>query len=393
MVFHYFFTDELATLFYGTEGSIFLVLLLIGIFVVTLPIINSILPFLKGFCVSQQTMRQLNVAATLLIILFVIASAYFYFNHGIHFRHQERLRNAGILVKLLFFLNFFAKYYVFVMLVKYVKGLEFNRLNKLNLLMILIGSILSLNASMTIIFIFLIAVLLIFPKLFILKINFFQMLFLGFILLFLGIAVVFMGHANKVGIAKALIIFTDWEMIEYVFVHLIKRVSTSYMSLQNMLCNYPFDLELQLKTFSSSFESFMQRLNVVIPLYEAPQEEIVSVNRTNFLLLYIPYNNHAGTSPGLLASIFYLPFFGFFLIALYTLAVIRSINRYFYDQHHHLNIIGTLMVFFFALSLFESPLNMLTIINPVVLYFVLFYVGSYVKIPQKGSYVQKNCQI
>jgi hypothetical protein len=263
------------------------------------------------------------------------------------------------------------------MFVEYLRKRQLRGRDKLLLMLVLVGVTLSINGSSTVIFIFILFMLLFFPRVFVEKLNLIKLSILFPVIALIGIIVVFFGFANKVGFDNVVLYFQN-DLYGSVLSPLVVRISTSYMSLQNMVYNHALDLELQFLVLQHTFVAFIERVNMIIPFVEVLGYEIYSINRINFLLLFKPFNDHAGTSPGLLATIFYLPFLsGVLLIPFYVLIVVRAIRRYL--DGVSITLFSTLVLMFLILPLLESPLTLLKVIEPVSIFFVLFVVSSFVR--------------
>jgi hypothetical protein len=371
------FNDELDSLYNGADSSLILPFLVSIWFVIILYILYSFLPTLRQFTISRALNNFLFIVSSLLIVLFLISAINFFLTESISFRHTTRARDAGLLTKIFVFLSFYVRFFAFLMFVEYLRKRQLRGRDKLLLMLVLVGVTLSINGSSTVIFIFILFMLLFFPRVFVEKLNLIKLSILFPVIALIGIIVVFFGFANKVGFDNVVLYFQN-DLYGSVLSPLVVRISTSYMSLQNMVYNHALDLELQFLVLQHTFVAFIERVNMIIPFVEVLGYEIYSINRINFLLLFKPFNDHAGTSPGLLATIFYLPFLsGVLLIPFYVLIVVRAIRRYL--DGVSITLFSTLVLMFLILPLLESPLTLLKVIEPVSIFFVLFVVSSFVR--------------
>ena len=86
------------------------------------------------------------------------------------------------------------------------------------------------------------------------------------------------------------------------------------------------------------------------------------------------FNHHAdraGASPGIISSVFFVPLFPytFFIIPVYVALVFKSI-RYHMKTSIRFNFLAMLILTYLILSLFEAPLNILYIVDPMFFLFI-----------------------
>lgn len=391
MVLIQFLRENMSDLYNATDLTVYYAFLIIVVFFLITIFVYLVFPTLNQIRVSIIFFKLFLYMALVISVIYFISSIDFFLNYSISFRHKVRIRDASLLVQILFTLMIFIKIVVFMIFVFLLRNKFLLRIQKYILLLIFIGSILSLNSSMGIILPFIIFMMLFFPSIFYKKIKFSNFLILFPIIFILLLGVVYLGLANKAGVEYANNFFTSTDGIIKLFEKIFTRISSSFMSLQVLLSNHIFDLNLQLDTFTSSYYVFIQKMKIILPLFDEANREIISVNRTNFLLLFKPYNEHAGTSPGLLGTIFYLPFFplSIILISFYSIIIIGSINRYFKNVKEY-NLLALFSILFFLFTFFESPLSVLSVLLPVNFALLIFVVGSFIIFQKKGeTHVEK----
>ncbi|WP_162147988.1 hypothetical protein [Aliarcobacter lanthieri] len=390
MILIQFLRDSMNELYNGTELSVYYTSIVVIIFFFVTIFIYIVLPTLSQMKLHESFFKILLWIALIISIIYFISSLDFFINYNISFRHKVRIRDANFLVQILFSLMLFIKVIVFMILVFLLKNKYLLKIQKYILFLILIGSIFSLNSSTDVILLFIVSMMLIFPSIFYKKIKIFNLLILTPIIFLFLLGVVYIGLANKGGMDYANNFFSSTNGILKLSEILFTRISTSFMSLQNLLENHMFDLNLQLDTFISSYHIFMQKIKIILPIFDEPSRDILSVNRTNFLLLFKPFNDHAGASPGLLASIFYLPFppISIFFISFYTIIVIGSINRYLKNVEKY-NFITVFCIFFLLFMFFESPLSIISVLLPVNFALLIFVFGSFILFKERERYVEK----
>jgi hypothetical protein len=291
-------------------------------------------------------------------------------------------------VKILWFIRMYGAFYIFYIFAFVLNGNKLSFFTKIKIFTIIVAWALSLTGSLQLLLI-LIGILLIFSpyqklqRLFIKKQNKFsilKLLLVIFISIPVVLAVIFLGFANKIGVDKTIEMFSDYSLLHTLVSHIALRMSTSYTSVLFMVGDHFFDISLQLDTYLSSYETFLNRLANITHLFEYPLDSYRSVNRTNYLLLFIPnFHPRAGASPGLLASIYYIPTFplNFIFMGAFVLLIIRSVNRYIKKSSKELTLLSKLIIVYFITPIFESPLNMLSIIEPTFFYFFIFIIMSY----------------
>lgn len=384
MLFHTLMKEEYSKKYFGIMYSPFSVFIVLFFFILGIVLIDRVLPRVKIKIKTIHFNNIISIINLLGIVIFLIASIYFYMKYDISFRHQHRLRETGIIIKLLWFLKMYIYFYVFFLFVKFTND-KLNSLDRFKLLLILIGWFLSVTSSLQMPLIIIVLFLLLSNnnKLFFKQKKTFNLLnavVLFFVGLFIVFFMIFIGYANKIGIEGTLELFEDPTKIYMVIAHIITRVSSSYVSLLVVLNEHIFDLFMQLNVIFGHLDTFFLRINSFLPIFNVSMEDIETVSRTNFLITHIDnYLPRSGASPGLLATIFYMPIFplNFLFILLYTLLIIRVLNMYFNKVEREFSIITKFILLYFIFVLFETPLNLLVVIDPIIVFFCLFLVGHF----------------
>jgi len=309
--------------------------------------------------------------------------------YGVDFRHQHRLNETGIIIKLLWFLKMYVYFYAFFIFTKILNKENIRKLSKINLFLILIGWFITVTSSLQLPLVFILFIMLFLSKNYQNKLlfrrhqkNFISIKSITFsiIIILIVFSMLFLGYSNKIGFAKTVDLFTDSSKIGNVISHIITRVSSSYMSLLLLMNEHFYDFNLQMGSYSGHFETFLSRLSSFLPIFDYHLNDIGTVSRTNFLLTNVDnYLPISGSSPGLLATVFYIPFFpiNLLFVLLYTLLIIRTINVYIVISSSSLSIFAKLIILYFVFVLFESPLSLLIIIEPITIFFSLFLFVSY----------------
>lgn len=378
----YLYADELSVKYNGWDYSPFYAIYTIIFFFIVYYFVDRSLPVWRLKTVYKFWF--LNILKWLFLIVFALLAINFSLNYGIDFRHTNRLGDTGFLVQILFFLRSIALYVLFIYFCYFLRGYDFKLLDRVYLFLLMFFYALIITSSIQTI------VLAIFLPLIFLSNTKLRVLFMGDFISFkrviivsilLGIVLVcsvFVGIANKYGVERAIGIFTEADKFNYLIGLVSKRITTSYFSLLIMARDHMFDFTLQFQIYLDHFETFLHRLSIFIPIFDLKLEDVRTLNHENFLLLF--QNNTkaiTGASPGLLASIFYIPIFpfNFILMSIYLVVVFRVLDIYI--GFKKINILSVLVVFYLTYNFFGGPHDLMKIIDPRFLYFVLFITGVF----------------
>lgn len=316
------------------------------------------------------------IATKLLILIYFICSIIFFINYDASFRHTSRLSEAGMAVKIIFFLQPLIFIYILFALVHILNGNKLGRESRNLIILFLIGMLLSLNSSLSLIAIFSISALIFKPDLLktpLKDINF-KRIFLILIIIFIAIVgVIFVGLGNKVGF-EYLLTKDGLDFIYYSVGNIVARVSSSLMSNATLFDCCSTSIDISVSTVEGIYTTFMNRLSLVIPLGGDFNNNIIeTVNRSNYLIVFKGELARAGASPGVLATIFYIPIFpfGFIILPLFYVFLSKVIASKLSNNCHY-NLLSLAILPLFILPLFEAPLNILYIIDPVFISFIFF---------------------
>lgn len=331
------------------------------------------LPFLK----IRTLKSRLTISfISFVIFLYFIFSLYFFINFSSSFRHQNRLSDAGGIVTALFFLKPLIYFLVALMLIHILNGNVLGKVTKLLLLLILVSTILFLNSSLQFIVIPIILIMLFSPHLLVIKLNKIKFRYVfGFIFLvplFL-FAVIFIGVGNKVGY-EFLLSETGFYYLKGFGNILFPRLSTSLFSSVILFEYYLQGFSYSDKVIDGISSTLFNRLSLLFPFDNFNSDIISTINRLNYLTVFNSesgYAARAGASPGIISSVFYMPYFPFtiFLIPIYIALIFKAI-KYHMGPNLKMNTLSMLILPYLILSLFEAPLNIFYIIDPE---FFLFF--------------------
>jgi hypothetical protein len=171
--------------------------------------------------------------------------------------------------------------------------------------------------------------------------------------------------------------FSDPDFASTIVGWLIGRVSSSYYSLLASLHDFAFATRLDIfyDHLMAPVRTFLFRVDYLLmhPFgVERPAEG--SLMRINYLEISASGGNEReGTSPGLLAGfLLAMPFpFNFMALLLYLFVAQRFITTLVRGCCGELKLIGMVLYWPFMLTLFESPLDLMLVIDDSVLSFVL----------------------
>jgi hypothetical protein len=355
-------------------------------------ILFNLLTFIIFYYFSRFPKIKFPTISSKLVINFVLIlsvftfflSIYFSINFSSKFRHVNRLSDAGVSVALLFFLKPILYFIVCLMLIHILNGAKLGVKSRVSLYLILILSVLSINSSLQVIIIILILLMLFYPSVFLsrkifLSFRYFLLIFL--LLPILTLSVLFIGIGNKVG--YDFLLTTDgFYFIKNYGNILFPRMSTSLFSsvimLQNSLDGHFYTNE----TLNAIFSTLYNRLSLIFPLDNFNTSLIDTVNRLNYTAVFSNHADRAGASPGIIASVFYTPLFPFlfFAIPMYVYLIYSSLS-YHMNSNVNLNIISSLSLPYLILNLFESPLNIFYLLDPIAfLFFCVVFIGRFINV-------------
>lgn len=325
-------------------------------------------------------MKWLNICV---LVISVYISLYFYSTYDLKFRQQESMSEAGSMVILLFFLRIYIKLYLLYVLLKFMNGIAIIRYQYFIVSGIVICFILTIMSSFDMIFIFI--GFLIFIK----KINILfykkkksqgllKRAFKIVVILLLGYAVVFIGNANKIGVENATEYFTDLSNIGDIFLKTSIRFSVYYASVMSVGSLDFFNNDLAFQTIEGVFYNMSSRLDVLLGNVKSAERlsYIWSVNRANYLQLFHDTTNpKTGTSPGIIASSFYLPFFpfNFIIVATFMVFILRRLSKVINDSLAvYTTFFSKIVLLLFVIPLFDNPVDHINIISMGAIYLILF---------------------
>lgn len=310
--------------------------------------------------------------------VFLLTSIYFYQNFSMSFRQKESISDGGVIIIVMFALRALFKVVIFHYLVNVMIGEKLTKIRRGIVYIVLISFSLTIMTSYDVVLLTSMLIL-VFNKEKIFKsfssINIGKFVFSIVILLVTIILVIFVGIANKIGVDEALRLFSDRELIKFVILIVLKRLSTHFISIITAGNNYYNDLELIIKLSESQISNLINRFLILFGSNEEVNKpEIWSVNRLNYLRLFQDIDNEkTGSSPGVFASIFYFPniIFGIIVTAIFIIWILRKVSDLVKVIKSN-NFIGYFIFLFFIIPLFESPIDLINFLSPSFIYFFFF---------------------
>lgn len=379
MVAHVFYQEEFKAIYRNMDHYWPILVILFLLFLI--PVCDRLLPKvsfprIKGNpFVLILSSRSINLY---LSVIFFIASIYFFHKFSIAFRHKETISGGGGIIILLFSIHVYFKVFILFNLIKSLHDIKKVQLDYLTYFILILSFLLFLNSSWDAIYIFIILLLFInkekaiFTESKLTSVNSLLVKYSKPLIFALVIVlVIFIGYANKVGVDNTYDLFSQ---LETLLLKVIKRLSMWYASTITAAVNYFENPEIGWTSFWGTIQNAIYRFGIIFN-YTFEQPEIWSVNRHNFLLLFQENtNSRTGASPGIFASIFYLPLFplNIFLIIVYIIFILRQFSDFFMSINYKLSAVGLLLLAFFLMPLFEGPLNYLNIADKGLIYFLFF---------------------
>lgn len=308
-------------------------------------------------------------------IVYLILGLYFFVNYDISFRHRQRLSESGVLIIILFFLRYFALFYLLFFLAVVLKNIKPQPKMKLTLAFFSLGWLFAINGSFQIFYLFIAILLLFTPQMYVSMSL--KQASVFFILCPLALfLVVLIGVANKVGFDLLLSEEGKGFMMNYIGT-VAARSSTSLYSLGYAFENYLSDINLAVDLISYETFTFTNRLSLLGLFDSFDSKSIHTVSRFNYLVAFENQADRGGSTPGILASIYYaggIPF-GFVVISFYITILFRRLTVIF-SGTEKFSLVSVFALIYLCIPFFENPLSFFNIVQPPFIYLVLVLILS-----------------
>lgn len=318
-----------------------------------------------------------------IVLIFFICSVYFFLFQDISFRHTSRLSDGGFIIILMFHLYPIILAYLLFGIIFIIQGGSLGFNSRLSFILIGFSLILSANAASQILLIVIVFIMILRPSFFVSHIKISRLFIMSLIFLPVGFAVIFFGFINKVGY-QAVISGEYGSLIQLLNI-VATRLGSSMMSIASAFNENNFwanNFKVTEQVFESFIVTFYNRLLLIIPSLGSFNNDLIeTVNRINFTRLYNLYLPRAGASPGPVASMFYVPFFpmGLILLPLFYSYLFRCIDRHLIRDFRY-NIFALSAIGLLILPLFEAPLNILYIIDPMFVFLCILLIYKRINI-------------
>ncbi len=317
------------------------------------------------------------------VIAYLFCSIYFFFFYDISFRHTSRLYDGGYIIILMFHLYPIILAYLLFAVIFIIQGGTFGFKSWLNIVFLLLSIMLSANAAIQILVIAILLMMIFFPSFFYKEFKISKILLMSFFIAPLGFGVIFFGLINKVGYQA--VVSGDYGSLSQLTNIVITRMGSSMMSIATIFNENNFwadNFRVTERVFESFISTFYNRLLLIIPTLGSFNYDLIeTINRINFTRIYEVSLLRAGASPGPVASMFYVPLFpiGLILLPLFYAYIIRCIDRHLIRDFRY-NIFTLLSIGIFLLPIFEAPLNIFYIIDPMFVFLCILLIYKRINI-------------
>lgn len=389
LIYYPFFQDGFHNYFNysgGLYGNFFVVFTFFSIATFLSFWFFSKIPYMK---INYLNSKFIFYFISIMIVVFFILSIFFFYNYTSSFRHKNRLADAGGAVTLLFLLKPLIYFIVSLMLLHVLNGNGLGKKSRLLLILILVSTVLFLNSSLQFIIIPVILIILFAPKMLVINFYSINLKYLLLILIsgpILCFVVVFIGVGNKLGY-DFLLTKEGWVYLKGFGNVLFPRMSTSLFSTVIMFDNFYNGVTFSSEVYNGIASTLSNRLSLIFPSENFNSDLISTVNRLNYMEVFNHHADRAGASPGIISSVFFVPLFPytFFIIPVYVALIFKSI-RYHMKTSIRFNFLSMLILTYLILSLFEAPLNILYVVDPMFfLFFTVVFLGRFINVEEVFS--------
>lgn len=337
----------------------------------------------KSFFLRSHVLTNLNLNL-ILSIIYLMVSINFFLKFSINFRHntESTISNSGFSVMLLFLLTSYFK----VILIYFIVLCSKRKLLKKEIyILLLLGLSFTLNLTSSL------GVIPIGVCLFLISKNgsffyentrksFTKKILRAVLITFLCISVVFIGNANKIGVDSTYDKFTNVNNLKDIIFSTSSRISTFYISLLRVPeVSINEGNSFSYKTINGIISNLNYRICVISGSNCGNRpKETWSVNRMNYTQIYNYRHNTkdiTGSSPGLFASAFYLPWFplNILFMSFYLVVILRIFTNVFSFIKKKPNLFFFISLMFLSINLFDSPVDIINFINPAIIFFIFFF--------------------
>ncbi len=310
----------------------------------------------------------------LITILFLYFSEKFHFEYGLSYRQVGSVisESAGYVI-LLTILKIYFSIFILCKLADLSFGLKLYKVDVITLLLGSLSFYFSSSAAFDMLKI-LVSLLLIFMfysnlNIFVLQnreISFFKRILkaivYALILTFSFVAILYFGLANKMGYDGAYESIFGGTFLEFIVVPL-SRLSVHFYTLAYHLTYNIFNFDFQLESLPNVIHNLVFRLSHLFGFdYQKP--DVVSSARLNSLSIYYDPRDRNGATPGLLGSIFFIPFFPFsvFISIFYVSFILKKMEQIF-NKDKRVSIISILYIVSLVQAFTDAQIDVLNFVG------------------------------
>lgn len=319
-------------------------------------------------------------AFSFISIAFLLVSVLFFRNFDSSFRHTGYVSEGGIVIYLLYVLKPICLYLVLRVIFLIAQGCVIPATHRVCCFLIGWGCILSLTGSLHILGVIASFVAAFSGYSFVSQsLNPRKFAKYAFFSAVVFLLILYTGLSNKMGHESTIDLFVD---SEFKIVQLVAlRGSTSFVS-GSVMAPISIEQPLDVEGLIGTWQTFVYRLDILLPFSLNSGQYLVAINRIN----YERIDRHAdlkraGASPGLVASFLYLPLFPLPMLALFfycrVLAALIQFDAPMAAKKMPVVIAASLG---FALPLFESPLSVFNVFDPVAITLIILICGRFFKV-------------
>lgn len=370
LVIGYLFDYSYLDRYKGTPEYIYVlpaIIVYFSVFILVHNGIPEIVTPLERIHVRTFSRPYLNLAV---MILFLYLAIKFYFQYGLKYRHSgDLLSDSDGYVIIVTMLKF---YFSMFLLVK-IADISFDlKIGKVDTVTIIVGAAafyFSTSAAFDMLKI-LIAVLMLWyiftnANIFLKSSKKFRLIrtFLTLTAFVVGFLMIFfVGLANKMGVEVAYDLLTSGTIVDFLVIP-IARLSVHFYTLSYHLTYTLFNFDFQIQSIPNVIDNLIFRASHLLGV-EAVKPDIVSSARLNSLSIYLDPRDRNGATPGLIGSIFFIPFFPLSILVsvFYVSFIYRKIESLF-NKNKSYSLMTILYVVALSQALTDAQVDLLNFVG------------------------------
>jgi hypothetical protein len=315
-----------------------------------------------------------------IVFFFLVLSLKFYQQYGLAYRQTgNALSESDSYVMLLLILKIYFSMFLLLKIADISYGIKVSKVDTITLILGTISFCFATTASLDtlrILISILILVHIFSNKNYLMKLSnkYFLMNSLRKIFIFLVgfMAIIFIGLTNKKGFSGAYELITSGTLIDFLKIPLA-RLSVHFYTLSYHLNYTIFDFNFQMQSLPNVIENFFFRVSHLTGGdFEKPA--IMSSSRLNSLSIIFDPSDRNGSSPGLIGSIFFIPFFPFSIVLslLYVSFLLKKVESIF-SKDSKCSLITTLYILVLLQVFTDAQIDILNFLGVAGVQLVLLY--------------------